>query len=160
MAIKTDVSQLDRFAIKLKVGGEKTPERIKIALTRIGIYLTGYVKEHKLSGSPINRRSGRLSRSISSVVQGEGQKQEVVIGQVRGDVDAPYGWYLEHGAKPHVIRPVKKKALKFMRGSEAVIVRSVNHPGNKPFYFMRNSLKENVPFIREQLSKASNPVKK
>lgn len=53
-------------------------------------------------------------------------------GQVRGRVSTrvKYALAVHEGAAPHVIRPKKKKALKFKMGGRTVIVKKVNHPGN------------------------------
>lgn len=45
-----------------------------------------------------------------------------------------YASSIDSGARPHVIRPRRKKALRF-RGANGgwVFARQVNHPGNRPY---------------------------
>ena len=58
-----------------------------------------------------------------------------------------YGKYVEFGSNPHIIRPKNKKALKFQIGGEDVIVKEVKHPGVRPTYFVRNTIREKLPGI-------------
>jgi hypothetical protein len=39
--------------------------------------------------------------------------------------------YQEYGTRPHVIRPRRAKALRFVVGGRVVFAAKVNHPGNK-----------------------------
>lgn len=56
----------------------------------------------------------------------------------------------EHGARPHVIRPRTKQALKFQIGGKTVIVRKVNHPGNPPMPWFYPTL-EKWPQVAERV---------
>jgi hypothetical protein len=47
-----------------------------------------------------------------------------------------YAAPIDKGAKPHVIRARRKKALRFVGRGGVVFRRSVNHPGNKPYRFL------------------------
>lgn len=50
---------------------------------------------------------------------------------------APYAAAIDSGARPHVIRPRRARALRFIaRGGTVVFARKVNHPGNKPYKFL------------------------
>lgn len=40
------------------------------------------------------------------------------------------------GARPHVIRPRRKRVLKFQSGGKTVFARKVNHPGNRGTHFL------------------------
>lgn len=51
-------------------------------------------------------------------------------------VDHPAAHYVMNGTKPHMIYPVKAKALRFKIGSTVVYAKSVNHPGTKPNPFL------------------------
>ncbi len=50
---------------------------------------------------------------------------------------ARYANPIEHGSKPHVIRPRRAKALRFVVKGKVVFARKVNHPGNRPYRFLR-----------------------
>lgn len=65
-------------------------------------------------------------------------------GEVRGRVSTrvKYAMSVHEGAAPHVIRPKKKKALKFKMGGRTVIVKKVNHPGNAGRPWLRRAMTE------------------
>ena len=46
--------------------------------------------------------------------------------------------WLEHGTRPHVIRPRRAKALRFFwrKIDQVVYFRQVNHPGTRPYRFL------------------------
>lgn len=44
----------------------------------------------------------------------------------------PQSNWTEFGTRPHVIRPRRRKALRFVVGGQTVFARKVNHPGNPP----------------------------
>ena len=52
---------------------------------------------------------------------------------------APYAAAIDLGAKPHVIRPRKARALRFITRGKLVFARKVNHPGNRPYRFLYNA---------------------
>uniref|UniRef100_A0A6M3LFD3 Putative tail protein n=1 Tax=viral metagenome TaxID=1070528 RepID=A0A6M3LFD3_9ZZZZ len=90
--------------------------------------------------------TSRLRNSIKVDVVGE----ELVISMVF------YGMFIEHGIRPHIIRPKNKKALKFKvksvgstgkESSEVVITKEVHHPGTKAFPFIRNTFYHKLPNI-------------
>lgn len=52
----------------------------------------------------------------------------------------PYARAIELGAKPHKIVARKSKFLRFYgKGGGLTFRRSVNHPGNRPYWFLRNA---------------------
>lgn len=67
-------------------------------------------------------------------------RRKRVIGRVSTRVN--YALAVHEGAAPHVIRPRKKKALKFKMGGRTVIVRKVNHPGNEGRPWLRRAMTE------------------
>lgn len=56
--------------------------------------------------------------------------------------DVEYAPAVHDGTGPHVIRPVRKKALAFKIGGRTVIVAKVNHPGTRPRPFLDRALRE------------------
>jgi HK97 gp10 family phage protein len=80
-------------------------------------------------------KTGTLRRSITHQVGGAG-------GSVRGIVgtSVPYAKYVHEGTAPHVILPVRAKAL-FWPGARHPVKR-VNHPGTKANPFLRRALAE------------------
>lgn len=65
-------------------------------------------------------------------------------GQVRGRVSTrvKYALPVHEGSGPYVIRPKKKKALKFKIGGRTVIVKKVNHPGVASRPWLRRAMTE------------------
>lgn len=59
-----------------------------------------------------------------------------------------YALFVEFGTKPHIIRPVNKKSLKFKgRDGGDVFAKQVNHPGTQPQPFIRNMFYHKLPRI-------------
>lgn len=56
--------------------------------------------------------------------------------------DVNYAAFVHDGTAPHVIRPKRKKALKFKMGSRTVIVAKVNHPGTRANPFLTKALRQ------------------
>lgn len=75
--------------------------------------------------------TGRLYRSIVVV-----QRSRF---RVSVEARAPYAKWVEEGTQPHVIEPVRRKALRFFVNGSLVFARRVNHPGSRPRYFMRDA---------------------
>lgn len=82
-------------------------------------------------------RSGRMKAAIRpDSVQRSGPwsfESGVTVG-----VD--YAAAVHEGARPHVIRPVRARALRwFDSNGQAVFAQRVNHPGNAPNPFLTNA---------------------
>jgi len=58
-----------------------------------------------------------------------------------------YALYVEFGTPPHIIKPRRKKALRFDVGGESVVVRSVRHPGTMAQPFIRNTIRTKLKSI-------------
>jgi len=58
------------------------------------------------------------------------------------NVGAPHAVFVELGTRPHMIRAVVAKALRFKVGGRVVFAKSVRHPGTKPQFFMRRAAEE------------------
>jgi hypothetical protein len=56
-------------------------------------------------------------------------------------VNHPAALFVIDGTKPHQIRPVRARALRFTIGGQVVFARLVNHPGTKPNDFLRPALR-------------------
>jgi phage gpG-like protein len=137
------------------------PERVRVALvkkvTELALKLEVKVKG-KLSGEVLNVRTGALRRSIfHEVYEGYdagsgGASTTGVFGKVGSSGDVKYAGIHEFGGKtpPHVIYPVKGKALAFMMGGKQVFFAKVNHPGSviPERSFLRSSLKD----MREEIT--------
>jgi hypothetical protein len=95
-----------------------------------------YAQREMSLGSPV--RTGRLRTSIEKKVE----RTKAFIGPI-----APYAPYVESGTRPHEIRPVRARALRFVIGTEVVFAMRVQHPGTRP-----------QPFVRETAAKLLNEI--
>jgi hypothetical protein len=80
---------------------------------------------------------GSMGRAIRSQIQrGPG-------GEFRGVVNVrhPAALYVTGGTRPHIIRPVRAQALRFMIGGQVVYAKAVMHPGTKPNDFLLRALR-------------------
>ena len=98
------------------------------------------MQAEKLSGSPIKRQTGVLRNSIFERIA----ESSTAVSAVTG-TGVRYAKFLEEGTSPHVILPVRAKMLSFMAGGTRVFARKVNHPGNRAFWFLRDTLHETAP---------------
>ncbi len=154
----TDKRQLDQLAIrfgKMAEGAARPDSPLMRAFDRIGVKLVSYIKNNKLSGNPIKRRTGNLSRHIDYTVQQNGTQIVMKVGVVRGEQDVPYAKWLEGGSRPHVITPKNARVLAFSVAGEKVFAKAVNHPGTPAFRFLRSSLQENRQMIVKELRDAA-----
>jgi hypothetical protein len=78
-------------------------------------------------------RTGRLRQSITVQIETE----KVSVGPTM-----PYAPYVEYGAKPHIIRPVRAKALAFKVAGTTVFAKLVRHPGFAGRFFVRGAYEE------------------
>lgn len=87
----------------------------------------------------VPRRTNRLAMTlrIEAGDAATGPYRDVTIGRP-GITD--YTGYVIYGTVPHVIRPVRARALRFLSGGKIVFARKVDHPGTKPHDFMTRAL--------------------
>jgi hypothetical protein len=78
-------------------------------------------------------RSGALRRSVAKQVGHDSAR----IGPTE-----PYGIYVDVGTKPHEIRHVNARALRFEVGSGVVFSKHVFHPGTRGSHFTQRALEE------------------
>lgn len=83
-------------------------------------------------------RTGRLRASIRSERRGFfGLRLRWTVGS-----DVEYASMVNDGTRPHIIRPVRKQALKFRIGGRTVFATVVHHPGTRPRPFLDRALRE------------------
>lgn len=93
-------------------------------------------------------KSGNLERSVNITVEQSGLSGKVFLDKGV----ASYGEYVHDGTKPHTIKPVKRKALYFVKGGQSYFSRSgVNHPGTKPDQFLYEAADRQEGFIMARL---------
>ena len=64
-------------------------------------------------------------------------------GEIHGDVLSthPATVYVIHGTRPHIIRPVRARALRFTVGGRVVFATMVRHPGTSANNFLVTALR-------------------
>jgi hypothetical protein len=67
----------------------------------------------------------------------------VAYGEVFNHVE--YAPPVHNGARPHIIRPRLRKALKFRVNGQTVFATEVHHPGNKPRPWILKAMVETAP---------------
>lgn len=81
-------------------------------------------------------RTGKLQRATTTRVVRASNGKVLVIKNAK-----PYAKPIEEGARAHVIRPRKGKFLRFIGKNGALVFRRVvNHPGNRPYWFLRTAV--------------------
>ncbi len=56
--------------------------------------------------------------------------------------DVEYAPYVNDGTRPHIIRPKRAQALRFVIGGRVVFARVVHHPGTKARPFLDDALRQ------------------
>lgn len=92
--------------------------------------------------APVVRRAeqlapGSMARSITLRVEGTGRGMQAIITSTH-----PASIYVINGARPHVIRPRRARALRFQVGGRTVFAARVNHPGNAANNFLAQAVRE------------------
>ena len=101
-------------------------------------------------------KTGELILSIGSVQRGTFSR-----GTLSGVVSAsaPHAASIEDGSKPHVIRPKKKRALRWPSGGTGAngwaFAKKVNHPGTRAQPFLKPALAAKRDGIADTFEKAT-----
>lgn len=69
------------------------------------------------------------------------------------DALAPYGKWVHDGSRPHTIKPKNRKALRWVKGSNFVFAKKVNHPGYKGDAFFELAVRDEVPRFERWLER-------
>jgi phage gpG-like protein len=108
--------------------------------------LVGYIRTVKLSGNPLNRRSGKLS---SSVYPDKRETADTISGGARAGLDVPYAKIHEYGGliPAHTVVVKNAQALCFSVGGIRRFAKAVNIPDVQmpERSYMRSSLREQAP---------------
>lgn len=95
------------------------------------------IRAQQLAGVLVNVRTGRYRDGFqvkrNFTARGPGW-------QVFNPVE--YAPYIEEGTRPHVIRPKRAKALRFVVDGRVVYARIVHHPGTKAQHVLARAVRE------------------
>lgn len=118
----------------------------------------GAIAEGAQSRAPMRR--GRYRRSIRPKFS-RGGLEAAVAPWGRGGRVHPLAHIFEFGARAHVIRAKKKKALRFeTSGGEEVLAAEVHHPGLPPRPHLFPAFEEERPRYVARLERALNQAGK
>lgn len=109
----------------------------------------------RLPGGIVYRDMERRVRRVEAEARrrapgsmGDGNNLTVQIrpgpgGDFQGVINVrhPAALYILGGTRPHVIRPVRARALRFTVGGRTVHAKVVMHPGTKPNNFLAEALR-------------------
>jgi len=128
---------------------------INAAMETIAAYLVAYVKERKLSGQVLKRKTGALSRSIKGTVARQpGQIVAQITSRSRGNAPLPYAAFWEYGFSGE--ESVRAHVRKTASGGEANVrafTRKVNQAA-RPFFAPTRD--ENQGYVRDMLQATIN----
>lgn len=118
-----------------------TDEAISLALATTAVHVEDLVER----GAGVHAKTGQLERSIFKArVQGGwevGHNSQV----------APYARFVHDGARPHVIEPDKKRALRWPVPGGFAFAKKVNHPGYRGDAWLRRAAAQALPIFERSL---------
>ena len=141
MNIKVDTSELDEFVVIMKKYPVNSTDKVKETVKKSTFNIEKYAKDNITKNGNVD--TGHLRRSNHSKVDG-------FTGTVSNNVK--YAKIIEEGSKAHKIRPRKKKYLYWKGASHPV--KEVNHPGTKPYPFLKPALDKEAPNFQKELEKS------
>lgn len=115
------------FRASMTAGAKRLSALVVESLRRTSAQTAGWARVNTLFRS----RTGRLRAGISSRLTSR--------TSARVTSSAKHSHYVEDGTRPHVIRPRRKKALRFVQNGVVRFAKQVNHPGTKPRPFMKQA---------------------
>ncbi len=135
------------------LGADTVAAKFNSAPSRIRPRLAGGINiGAKLLESSAKKRArfktGNMRRGIHV-------SKSATAGDLNAEVtsEANYSSGIEEGNDPHVIVPKNAKVLAFTMGGEQIFARRVEHPGNKPYPFMKPAGEEIRPKLIADLEK-------
>jgi hypothetical protein len=123
--------------------------------TSFDLHRTTIQRMLRLPGGIVYRDMERRVRRVEAEARrrapgsmGDGNNITVQIrtgpgGDFQGVINSrhPATLYVLGGTRPHVIRPVRARALRFTVGGRTVYAKAVMHPGTQPNRFLQESLR-------------------
>lgn len=114
--IHLQIAGLDAIETRL----QELPKKIEGKVLR---HFADFVHEKALDRADKHTKTGALFQSLYSRPIPHGYE----IGN--DPQRAPHAVFVHWGTKPHVIKPKKRKALRWSSGGEFAFAKRVNHPG-------------------------------
>lgn len=142
MDLDFDVSEIALMARNYANGPAILTQELTKAVTRGQIIVQNDARRR------VRVRTGRLKNAI--VFKPAIRVGDAIIGQV-GVYNVVYAKGLEEGTGPHVIYPKNKRALYWPGARHPVAY--VNHPGTKPYPYLKPALMENRQQIAAEIDR-------
>lgn len=117
----------------------------------VGRFINRYSREvaveaQALAAARLHRRTGRYAGGFKVKVDrgapGEGFKFTISNNVTGLNPRRPYSYagVIEHGSRPHVIRPRDPNGfLMFTINGKKIVTREVHHPGTRPRHILRDA---------------------
>ena len=159
--VAVQVVGTDTVAAWLQAMPDKLRVRLNENITRFMIYIQSYIRINKLSGNPLNRRSGNLSESITPEVT---SSESGVVGSVfvKEGPARKYGAIHEFGGTVNVPAHLRMMKTVFGEATEPYPVEVRAHTAVYPERsYVRTGVRENADRFREvvaqSLAEATKP---
>lgn len=142
-------------AAALQGSRELVLTRLNQMLRKVGQALIGHGKGSGPLGQATPVVTGKLRNSTTGQILrlGNGAMRLEIRQNARTDAGYLYGMGVIGGTRPHIIRPVRARALRFMIGGRVVFAKLVHHPGNAPNPYPIRVLGEQRGRIQEIVNK-------
>jgi len=142
-AVTVEIEGFERISSALGQNRTLVLGALNRALRRTGSHMVPALK----SRTPV--RTGKLRASTRFQVKGTAEDMRMEVRQgARTPGGVIYRPFVTEGTRPHEIKPVNAKALRFVIGGVVVFAKSVKHPGTKANPYHRRTLREEQPEIR------------
>ena len=146
MEIEIDVHEIADMAKAYEQGPRIYQEEMTKGLSRCLIVV------RNAAVRLVRVKTGRLRGSIA--IEGPASAGGYIAGKVGTNVT--YAPIVERGSPPHVIVPVKKRAL-YWQGAAHPVAR-VNHPGTKPDPYLEPASRNSIPQINTLIAGAARSL--
>jgi len=146
MDIRVEIQNLN----KLMDAFSRAPEEVKRQMRLALLVALRDVKEYAQRVHRFRTRSGDLERSIETEITNDWPPTGRIWlnpATTMTKTGKSYGTYVHDGTPPHEIKPVNRKALRWVKGNAFVFSKKVKHPGTAkdPFiYQAAEAERENI----------------
>ncbi len=148
MKIAGELINKDKIIFDLKQLPERTQTELNKAMLRINMQLIRYIRNDKLNGTVLNRRTGHLSNSISGQVVVGPSSVVGTINSRAGGQPLVYARIHEYGG---VITPNNKRVLAFKKEDETILTKKIVMPARS---YLRSSLADKAEMINTEINAA------
>lgn len=148
--ISSEVVGIQEVMVRLQTLPGVVRDSIAAAVYGQALRVERIIKTEKLLGDPVQRRTGRLQRSVHTEMNDDATSVTAVVGS-----DVEYAKYIEDGTRPHEIVAMNAKALAFALGGVMVFRKRVQHPGTPAYKVFSGTLAEEASTIRNAIETAA-----